>query len=174
MGAWMTEQTEIGKTAAEAYRSAVASAQAEYGHQYGYSGAINSKAHGFRLVTLPARMTYAKFQTLLEDYDMVASVEYLADDVRFARQDVNEKRTGAKGRLAKAERALAKGRRDAQRFADKVERAGFSYSEFQSLASTYHDKWEAPLAVELRGAEAARYQKRRGQKAFRFFGYAPS
>ena len=172
MGAWMTEQTEIGKSAAEAYRSAVASAQAEYGHQDGYSGAINSKADGFRLVTLPARMTYAKFQALLEDSDML-STEYLADDVRFARQDVAEKRTGAKARLAKAERALVKGRREAQRFADKVERAGFDYSEFQSLASTYHDKWEAPLAVELRGAEAARYQKRRGQKAFRFFGYAP-
>lgn len=60
MGAWFTEQTAAGKTPAEAYQRAVADASAEYGHQEGYSGALNSKHGGFVLVELPPRFTYRK------------------------------------------------------------------------------------------------------------------
>src|SRR5215217_8650165 len=68
MGANFTEQTGTGRTAAEAFAKAVSDAEAEYGHQEGYSGAINSGGYGFVLVALPPRFTYRKFQALLENY----------------------------------------------------------------------------------------------------------
>lgn len=67
MGAVDTSQIGTGKTVAEAHASAVAQADAYYGHQEGYSGAINSK-HGYWLIEKPARMTFAKLRDLITDY----------------------------------------------------------------------------------------------------------
>lgn len=50
MGSQAFETRSRGKSAKEAYQNAVDNAEAEYGHQQGYSGAINSTP-GFRDVT---------------------------------------------------------------------------------------------------------------------------
>lgn len=177
MGAWMTSQTGIGKTPAEAYRNAVAAAEAEYGHQEGYSGAINSGGHGFIVVDLPARMTFAKLQALLEDADE-SDLSYWRDEVRYAQQAVAAKTRGAKGRLAKAQRDLRAAEKRAAKIAAAITKAGFSSYDFGRIAETYHDKWAGYVAVELRGAEKTRYlggrKLRRGERLYVFFGYAPS
>jgi hypothetical protein len=176
MGSWLAEQTATGKTAAEAYRRAISDAEAEYGHQEGYSGAINSKGSGFNLVALPPRFTYRKLQALLEEYeDVTAEVEEAADDVRAYRPGgIWSSIRGAKGRLRKAESRLRKAKARRERFDAKVPAALWN---IEGLARTYGDKWEAPLAVELKGAEAkasyAYRDRRRGEKVFVFFGYAP-
>lgn len=175
MGAWMTQQIATGKTVADAHRSAVDSASAEYGHQEGYSGAINSGG-GYAPVELPARVTFAKFLGLLEE---AADLEDAGDDyfVRYYRGMVAKKQRGAKGSLAKAERDLAKAKKASARFYARVEAAGFSRYQFDGLAATFNDKWGDYLAVELRGAERARClngrKLRRGERVWVFFGYAP-
>lgn len=176
MGAWLTEQVAAGKTPAEAYRTAVADATAENGHQDGYSGAINSKAGGFTLVELPPRFTYRKFQEMLEDFEgLDAEIEDARCDVAAYRPGgIWSGMRGAKGSLRKAEARLKKARAARARFDAKIPPTLYN---FDVIASQYHDKWEAPLAVELRGAERARYTRttrRRGEKLYIFFGYAPS
>jgi hypothetical protein len=49
-----------GKTAQEAYDKACSEADAEYGHQQGYSGAINS-TRGFRIIQVPPGVKPAKY-----------------------------------------------------------------------------------------------------------------
>jgi hypothetical protein len=176
MGATYTEQAATGKTLREALTSAVREAEAYYGHQEGYSGAINSGSQTASLVDLPARMTFRKFQALLEDAEMFR-YDDSADEVRWARQDVAAKKRGAKGRLAKALRSQAKAQKERERFYAKVEKAGFDRYDFDRLVEAYTDKWGGYLAVELRGAEKTQRlngrRLKRGERLFVFFGYAP-
>lgn len=173
MGAWLTTQTAAGKTAAEAHSRALADAQAEYGHQEGYSGAINSK-HGFIEIALPPRMTFAKLEALLSE------AEDAMQDVESAKYAIEGNRPGGfyhgsrgwKGRLNKAEAALRKAQAKQARVEKK---AGALAPRLSGLVEAYQDKWGPALAVELKGAEAKRYAslKRRGEKIYKFFGYAP-
>ncbi len=175
MGASFTEQVAAGKTAAEAFARAVADAKDEYGHQEGYSGAINSGGYGFVIATLPPRFTYRKFQALLEEYG--------DDNVAYAQERVRDYRPGGfyhgqrgwKGNLRKAEVALRKAQAARARLLKKV--PAEIATRLDGYAEVYNDKWGDYLAVELRGAEAKRYRsyttKRRGEKLYIFFGYAP-
>lgn len=174
MGAWLTTQIGTGKTASEAYGRAVADAEAEYGHQQGYSGAINSKHDGFVLVALPARMTFDKFQSLLEDYQQaLETVEYT--DLRYYQLPNGKAKRGYAKQLRDAKRDLAKAQKTLAKIDSDPRLRGLN---FRALGETYRDKWGACLAVELKGVEAKRYgayaMKRRGEKLFIFFGYAPS
>lgn len=176
MGADYTEQVGIGRTAGEAWNNAVREATDYYGHQEGYSGAINSGGYGFVLVALPPRFTYEKLSRLLSEYDDAAS------EVEYAKLRVADYRPGGfyhgkrgwKGNLRKAESALKKAQARFARVDAKVPPALYN---IDSLSETMNDKWGDYLAVELRGAEAKRYAynhpKRRGEKVFIFFGYAP-
>lgn len=175
MGAWFTEQTATGRTPAEAYRSANADAEAEYGHQHGYSGTINAKDGGFVLVTLPPRLTYAKLQAILEDYD---SARWAVEDAKRDLHDYapyGRVRKGCVAKARKATSALAKAEKAIARLDAKAPTLNLD-----SLTDTYQDKWGAPLAVEIVGAERSRYfarqqrSRRRGERLFTFFGYAPS
>ena len=177
MGAAFTEQIGTGKTAAEAFAKAVSDAAAEYGHQEGYSGAINSGGYGFSLITMPPRFTYTKLQRLIEDYDDAKNgVYYARESVKnFSPGGFHHGRRGWKGNLRKAQTELRK----AERTMAKIEKqipAALAY-KFDGLVEAYQDKWGDYLAVELRGSEAKRYgsyaTKRRGEKLFVFFGYAP-
>lgn len=176
MGATYTEQAAVGKTLREALTSAVREAEAYYGHQEGYSGAINSGSQTASLVTLPPRMTFAKFQGILEDAE-ATDISYYEDEVRWARQSVAAKHKGAKGRLAKAERELAKARKQHERFIAKVEKAGLDSYDLDRYLEVYNDKWGGYLAVELRGKEKTQRlggrRLKRGERLFVFFGYAP-
>lgn len=173
MGAWLTTQTAAGKTISEAYGRALADAQAEYGHQQGYSGAINSK-DGYIEIALPPRMTFAKLQALLED------AEEAIQDVESAKYAIEGNRPGGfyhgsrgwKGRLNKAQTALRKAER---KMAAVEKRAGALAPRLSGIVEAYQDKWGPALAVEIKGAEAKRYAhlKRRGEKVYKFFGYAP-
>lgn len=172
MGADFTEQRAEGRNAREAYAVAVADAQYQYGHQEGYSGAINSKESGFVLVALPPRMTYAKLSSLLDEYDMVKyDVRDAADDVKSWRPggffNPTGTKRGWKGNLRKAEMRLKKARAAAQRLETKVP----STLNIDSLSETYHDKWGQPLCVELSTREAK--PSKRGRRVYVFFGYAP-
>ncbi len=176
MGAWATTQVAAGKSMRDAYNSAVAEAAAEYGHQEGYSGAINSKEHGFVPVVLPPRFTFDKLLRLLEDYgdaqQGVGSARYYVE--AWSTGGFHGAR-GAKGKLKKAKADLAR----AEKRLDRVKRSvpAALAPKMDSLAETYHDKWGPPLAVELRPTEAKRYRagrdKRRGEKVYGFCGYAP-
>jgi hypothetical protein len=179
MGAWLAEQVAAGKSPAEAYRRAVADAEAEYGHQEGYSGAINSKGYSFVPVELPSRFTYRKFQALLEDFvDVEQEIESAKDDVSafspggFRNQ--TGKVRGSKGALAKAKRELAKAQARRERLLRNV--SPELARRVPSLATTYFEKWGDPLCVELRGVEAKTYRvdRKRGERLYIFFGYAPS
>lgn len=173
MGAWFTTQTAAGKTAAEAHARAHAAAEAEHGHEQGYSGAINSK-HGFIEIALPPRMTFAKLEALLSD------AEEAIQDVESAKYAIEGNRPGGfyhgsrgwKGRLNKAQTALRKAER---KMAAVEKRAGALAPKLAGLVEANQDKWGPALAVELKGAEAKRYAslKRRGEKVYKFFGYAP-
>jgi hypothetical protein len=175
MGSWLAERRSSGRNAAEAWRRAVEAAQAENGHQDGYSGDINSGGHGFTLVALPPRYTYAKLQSLLEDLSDGGSVEWAAERVANWRPggfyNQSGKVRGWKGQLRKAEAELKRERARHERLLRKAP-AGL---DVEALAEAYGDKWGDYLAVELRGAEAKRYggTRRRGEKTYVFFGYAP-
>lgn len=175
MGAWATKQVAAGKTMREAFDRAVADAEAEYGHQEGYSGALNSKGGGFIPVALPPRMTVTKLLNLLEEYHEAKA------DVENARYAVAMNspggayfgRRGAKGNLRKAEVQL----RRANAHFDRVYRSVPEplRGRFAGLLEAYHDKWGDALGFELRPTEASRYRvpRRRGEKLFAFAGYAP-
>lgn len=170
MGADFTEQRAEGKTAAEAYARALADAAGYYGTRDGYSGAINSKDRGFITVELPPRMTYAKLQALLEDYDMASGAvwEYRERVKSYRPGGFFHGKRGWKGNLKKAEVKLRK----AQRELAKVEkRVPPSMYDFASLVEAYHDKWGQPLAVQLSTREAK--PTKRGRRVWVFFGYAP-
>lgn len=177
MGAWLAERTATGKSADEAFRLAVQAAQDEVGHQEGYSGDINSGGYGFIEYSLPARFTYAKLQALLEEYEFDGNIDYLRDNVRAWRPggfwNPTGKKRGWKGNLRKAERELAKVIRDRERLIARAEKAGISEDDLETLSRIYADKWGEYICVELRGAEAKGYSRKRGEKVYRFFGYAP-
>lgn len=173
MGAWLTTQTAAGKSAAEAHSRAVADATAEHGHQEGYSGAINSK-HGFIEIALPPRMTFAKLEALLSDAEEISqNIQYWRDEIERYRPGgwLHGKR-GWKGNLKKAEAQL---RKTEAQMARIEKRAGALAPRLGGIVEAYQDKWGPALAVELKGAEAKRYAnlKRRGEKVYKFFGYAP-
>lgn len=177
MGAQLTEQRAEGKDVGEAYRSAVAAAQAYYGHQEGYSGAINSKANGYVVVQLPPRMTYRKLQALLEDAGASEWVADLKESIAW-RENVLAKnlckrseRPAVRARLQADKKELRKTESAAKKHAAAVERAGFTDYRFAQLVETYNDKWGVPLAVELPTREAR--PSKRGQRVYVFFGYAP-
>lgn len=181
MGAELAERYSFGKSAAEAYRRAVANAQDEVGHQEGYSGDINSGGHGFTLVTLPPRFTYQKFQALLEDYE--DSGWRIADAQREVQthrpggfRNESGKVRGSKGNLRKAEAELKKATARRERLLRNV--PAEIVRDLDGLAAAYSDKWGDYLAVEIRGAEAKRHygydRRRRGERLYVFFGYAPS
>lgn len=176
MGADFTEQRAEGKTAAEAYVAAVAEATAYYGHQEGYSGAINSKDGGFVLVALPPRMTYAKFQSLLEDADSLDG-EYLAESIQWRKDILDNNKCKRSDRpavraLMNADiKAQKQQKRDAAKFVARLQKSGFDEYKFQRYVEAYNDKWGAPLAVELSTREAK--PSKRGRRVYVFFGYAP-
>ena len=186
MGAWMAERVVTGKTANEAWNKARRDASEENGHQDGYSGDVNSGGYGFVKVDLPKGCSYKKFHELLEDdmYNGEYEVERAMEDIKswtpggFFNRKGNVR--GWKGNLAKANKALAKARKDRANHVRKVEAAGFYISDFESLARIYNDKWSDYLCIELSAHLAKKsypraYEtKRRGEKIFIFFGYAPS
>ncbi len=112
MGAWATQQIAAGKTMRDAYNSAVAEATAEYGHQQGYSGAINSMEHGFVPVALPPRFTFDKLVRLLEDYSdaqqSVGSARYYVEAWSPGGFHAGALPRGSKGKLRKAKAELAR------------------------------------------------------------------
>lgn len=67
MGAWSTQQIGLGRDVESAYRQAYSEAEAEYGHQQGYSGAINSKDGHTAPIVLPARWKLNDFVAALSD-----------------------------------------------------------------------------------------------------------
>ena len=172
MGAELAEQRAEAKTAGAAYDLAVREAEAYYGHQEGYSGAINSKDRGFVLVALPSRFTYRKLQALLEDFDVAKqNLADAADHVLAYRPGgIWSGMRGAKGNLRKAEVSYRKAKRE---FAQVEKRVPASLAvNFENIVDTYHDKWGPPLAVQLTPAEAK--PTKRGHRFYIFFGYAPS
>lgn len=177
MGAWMTEQVASGKTASEAYRRARSDAQAEYGHQEGYSGAINSKDGGFVMVDLPGRCDYRKFVDLLHDFEETSYI----DTFRLSHLLELERggKKGLKGQIAKERKAVERQKKERAKVVAKIEAAGFDLYTFERLAETFNDKWGSPLCVEFSAHLAKKFypntyaNKRRGEKIFVFFGYAP-
>lgn len=176
MGAQDTSQVAAGKTAGEAYHRAHADAQDYYGHQEGYSGAINSKDGGYVLVDLPPRFTYAKLEKLIQEYDYAQAGLWQPREAIKANSPGGFYfgKRGAKGNLRKAQVELRRAEARIARVKKQIPPA--LAPKFDSIVETYNDKWGPPLAVELKGAEAKRYrtQKRRGEKLFVFFGMAPS
>lgn len=178
MGANYIETTAVGKTLSEALRSAVREASDYYGHQDGYSGAINSGEQSATLVELPPRMTFSKLQELLEESMDDTDLSHYREMIRLYERMVAERKRGAKGHLARAKRELAQAKKRAERLAAKIEKSGLDSYTFDGIAEQYRDKWGGYLAVELRGAEKKRYlgsrKLRRGERIYLFFGYAPS
>lgn len=180
MGAWLTEEIATGRTIEEAYGRALRNATEENGHQEGYSGAINSKDFGYSLVELPARFTYAKLIDLLHEVEENGwELESARDDAKAWKPggfwNPTGTKRGWKGNLRKAEARLAKAKKQRERLLAK---APSTVYDLDGLARTFNNKWGCPLAVELKGAEAkatyAYRNRRRGEKVFVFFGYAPS
>lgn len=180
MGAADFSQIAVGADAREAFGKAKRDAQHEYGHG-GYSGSLAEK-YGFSLISLPPRQTLDKLLGLLNEAEGFRYDEDLRDDVRnwqpggfFNRSG---KTRGWKGNLAKAQRELAKHLAAKARFEAKVQKAGYDLDRFYGLAETYNDKWAEALCVELTGEAARRakerhgVQRRRGIRAFCFFGIA--
>jgi hypothetical protein len=175
MGAWMTEQVASGKNANDAYRNAIANATAEHGHQDGYSGAINSKGNGFLMVDLPKGVTYSKFIEVLED----SNDHYEIDTFHLNHLLQLERggKKGLKGAIAKERRIVEKQRIAKAKFDAKVEKMGFY--DFDGMAMAFNDKWGSPLCIEISNHIAkqnyswAYNNKKRGEKIFVFFGYAP-
>lgn len=180
MGAWFSEEVAAGRTPNEAYNRALASAEAEYGHQEGYSGAINSKATGFTLVDLPPRFSTRKLISLLSDYeDVEALVADAKDKVRAnSPGGYDFARRGVKGRLAKAQSDLRRAQAKYDRLLKGVPPT--LAARVEGLSQQMTEKWEVPLAVEVKPSEAKKMyprtyeSKRRGEKIYLFFGYAPS
>jgi hypothetical protein len=172
MGAWLTEQRAEGRDAHEAYGNALRDAEAEYGHQQGYSGTINSKDHGFILVQLPPRWTYRKLQQLLEDFgDAKMLLVDAKEDVRnYAPCGIWHGTRGWKGRLSKAQAQLTRANARFEKLTRNVPPA--LATQLDGLVERYNDKWGPPLCIELPTREAK--PQKRGRRVYVFFGYAPS
>jgi hypothetical protein len=73
MGACTFRRVGYGKTAQEAFCSAVQDANMEVGHQDGYSGDINSK-HGFIVLDIPEGVNLRDFiYDMEDDHDEIRS-----------------------------------------------------------------------------------------------------
>lgn len=151
MGAQFDSKIAVGKTPAEAFRSAVDSARWEHGHG-GYSGTIAEK-HEFVSVVLPKGMTASKFMGLVEDGTYQFGV--LAEPTYYSASDLKQAQRFVKNLPASAR--------------PSVERA----------AKIVGDKWGPAVCVELRGTDAVNAKKRLGVagkrvSAYVFFGECPS
>jgi hypothetical protein len=166
MGADNFTATALGKTAGDAFRSAVEHAQWEDGHG-GYTGTIAEK-HSYVPFNLPARMSAAKFEQTISEALRLSEVSYLREEVRYARTATERKR--AERDVAKAERKLAAFRTKlGPQVAALIDRA----------AAVYDDKWGPAVCVEVTGKQAREYKARVGRagtrdKVFVFMGMASS
>lgn len=179
MGAYLTTQRAEGKDPREAYATALADASAEYGHQQGYSGAINSKAQGFCLVNyLSPRMSSATFMELLE-LESTDERQELEESIKW-REDVIAKhahkqwpeRAAVRHALQRDQQHLRLAIIARKKFIVKVKRSGMDLDTFKSYARVFNDKWDVPLCIELRTSEAK--PTKRGCRVYLFTGYAPS
>jgi hypothetical protein len=179
MGAYLATQRAEGKDPREAYVTAVANASAEYGHQDGYSGAINSKAQGFCLVTLPPRMSYATFMELLDELENTdgwreykESVAWREEVIAAHKHKQWPERAAVRHALQKDQQYLRLAITKRKKFIARVERSGMSLDTLKSYAQVFNDKWDVPLCIELRTSEAK--PTKRGSRVYLFTGYAPS
>lgn len=81
MGATNIVVASFGKSVSEAYNKAVQEANDQYGHQDGYSGAINS-SRGYTLVTLPSGITVKDWINYIEEFDEDGENTHIPENVR--------------------------------------------------------------------------------------------
>jgi hypothetical protein len=166
MGATTFSSVALGKTPTEAFHNAVETARWEHGN-LGYTGSVCEKP-GFVLFQIPkgTRCSAYKFIGLVGDAEEMSESEYLKDSLQYARS-ATEKR--------KLEAQIRKEERKSAAWWKKLNPA--LAAEVKRAAPVYHDKWEACVAVEVTGTEAAKIKVRNGRKGthdkvFLFAGYA--
>jgi hypothetical protein len=177
MGAWFSDTTAVGRTAGEAFSRAQDDARYEYGHG-GYTGTIAEK-DGYVLIDLPKGLTAERLVRLACDVEFEGTVD--SWELRSAREYAATAPKGhvrsAKAALRRAEKDHAKQVKQAERFWKKL-RPEVADAVRLAAEIACGDKWGPVAAVELRGAEATAAKKwhgaKRGQKVYRFFGYASS
>lgn len=134
MGACSFYDMGLGKTASEAFGTAVRQARYDYGHA-GYTGTLAEK-DDYMLVIRPNRVTALEvINTIDQAYwgSPSINVSYLEDD-----------KTKKRGKDAYSK--LVKW------FGDEAE----------NIISTYNDKWGPCIAIEASQAESAKYKERMG------------
>lgn len=165
MGAYDFRTMSLGKTAADAFRSATEQARWTDGHG-GYTGTIAEK-HDYGEVRLPPGLRYERLMRLV---DQAQTLDY---DIRDA-QDAT--RYGTKRqRLAAARRLERLRAKRTKLFAGKpqTERA------VEQILAAYADKWGPAACVEVTGKAARDYKARQGRagtrdRVFVFIGSASS
>lgn len=168
MGATDFSTYGLGKTAREAFNHAQDEARYYHGHG-GYSGTIAEKP-GYVLFQLPqgVRCTPNKF------IELVSSALYEGDnDLAYLKEDLRHCKTAAQRR--KLEAQIRKQEKAAASFWKKINPK--LAPVIKKAAPIYESKWEACVALEIKGKEAVEFKSRLGRKGthdkvFLFAGYA--
>lgn len=169
MGADNFSTTALGRTAGDAFRTAVAQAQWEYGHG-GYTGTIAEK-HSFFEVKLPPRFTVTRLRKALDAY---LDAKY---DQENARVELTYRHHSEPAEVRKAERRAIQAQKALERLRKQV---GFeAFRAVERVAAAYDDKWGAAACVEVTGAEAKRRKQQAGRagtrdRVYLFMGQASS
>jgi len=169
MGAADFSTTALGKTAEDAFSTAIHEAAYEYGHG-GYTGTIAEKGgDGFIQFTVKARTNPYDVQNKL--WDAQVALDYEQDP----KSEWTRKPTAA-------ERNALAWLRDRVSFAPaKPTRGGYGYAPRPDAATALieasNNKWGACACIEITGARAAKIKAERGRKGthdkvFLFFGSA--
>ena len=150
MGATNFSATATGRDANEAFNAARDAADAEHGHEQGYSGEINAKS-GFSLITLPAGVSHARFQAWL---GKASEAAWIDADAEYATPADLRKAKTLRNSIPEKHRSLV-----------------------ARTARQADDKWGNAVAYRLPKADEKRAKADRGlagtrEQVFYFFGTA--
>lgn len=163
MGATTFSTYGLGKTAEFAFLNARDHALYMNGHG-GYTGSLAEKP-SYVLFVMPPRCTVKKIIGLLHEVEDFESLEYLREDLKYARNKTD---------LRQREAYLKKEQKRQESFWRKHANIA---PLLRQIAPIYNDKWGPAVALEIRGSEAAEFKKQRGRagthdKVFYFCGWA--
>lgn len=155
MGATTFETYSLGKTPQEAWNRATEEACYYHGHG-GYTGTVAEKP-GFVLFKIPpgSRLTPEKFVSLMYEMENFISLEYLRDDLKWARNKTDKRQREAQ--IRKEERVQAAFWRKHAKIEAFLRRA----------YDVYREKWEAAVAIEITGSRAVQIKKSRQRSGTR-------
>jgi hypothetical protein len=161
MGAVDFQTHALGKDVGEAFREAVSYARYMHGHG-GYSGTIAEKGD-YVLITLPPRVTEAKFLKWLQEFSWACHSEYAKESLKRLESQRAPRGQGESYRKRKAQ--LRKQIKDAERTLAKLPQQHLPL--LGRAARIFDDKWGPALAFEVTGTEASKVKAYNGKKGSR-------